>query len=311
MLQQPSYASIYPVGQGLALAAGQLVFGNPWAGVVLSIAGFVSLVFWMLRGWVSPGWAFVGGLLAVFEFGPLSPWMNNYWGGGVAAMAGCLVFGALPRLVRGGRMRDAAILGAGLGLHLLARPYESLFLAGSVVVFLAPAFRVVRRALPVAVAVALPAAGLILVQNRAVTGSWSTLPAVLSRYEYGTPTTFTFQPVPVPHRALTPEQEMSYRSQVSYHGEGADTVRRYLVRLWFRMRVYGFFFLPALSVARLAFLVRLREPRTRLGGGDGGSVRARVELLSVLLSALLAALACLFVLARSSGCKSGRGAWRS
>ena len=49
----------------------------------------------MLRGWATPGWALVGGLLAVCEFGPLNMWMNCYWGGAVSASAGCLVFGRI------------------------------------------------------------------------------------------------------------------------------------------------------------------------------------------------------------------------
>ena len=98
VLQDPSYSSIYPLGQGLALALGWTIFGHPWAGVVLSVAALCSLCYWMLRGWTTPGWALAGGLLAVIEFGPLNEWMNIYWGGAVAAAAGCLVFGALPRL---------------------------------------------------------------------------------------------------------------------------------------------------------------------------------------------------------------------
>ena len=43
-------------------------------------------------------WALAGGVLAVIEFGPLNQWMNGYWGGTLAAVAGCMVFGALPRL---------------------------------------------------------------------------------------------------------------------------------------------------------------------------------------------------------------------
>ena len=84
VLQTPAYASIYPIGQGLTLAIGRAIFGLPWAGVLLSTAAMCSLCYWMLRGWTTPGWALVGGLLAVIEFGPLNAWMNSYWGGSVA-----------------------------------------------------------------------------------------------------------------------------------------------------------------------------------------------------------------------------------
>ena len=98
VLQQPTYSSIYPLGQGLAMALGSMIFGIPWAGVLLSTAAFCALCYWMLRGWTTSLWALLGGLLAVVEFGPLSQWMNSYWGGAFSATAGCLVFGALPRL---------------------------------------------------------------------------------------------------------------------------------------------------------------------------------------------------------------------
>ena len=63
VLQEPAYSSIYPVGQGMALALGRLIFGVPWAGVVLSVGAFCSLCYWMLRGWTTPGWALLGGSL--------------------------------------------------------------------------------------------------------------------------------------------------------------------------------------------------------------------------------------------------------
>src|ERR1700722_9640678 len=69
VLQQPTYSSIYPVGQGLTLALGRAVFGYAWAGVLLATAAFCSLCYWMLRGWVAPPWALLGGSLAVMEFG--------------------------------------------------------------------------------------------------------------------------------------------------------------------------------------------------------------------------------------------------
>src|ERR1035438_1441329 len=77
-LQEPSYSSIYPLGQGLALAIGWTIFGHPWAGVLLSLAAFCALCYWMLRAWTTPGWALVGGCLAVCEFGPLNRWTNSY-----------------------------------------------------------------------------------------------------------------------------------------------------------------------------------------------------------------------------------------
>jgi hypothetical protein len=179
------------------------IFGHPWAGVVLSVAALCSLCYWMLRGWTTPGWALVGGLLAVIEFGPLNEWMNMYWGGAVAAAAGCLVFGALPRLRNQPRTRDAVWLGLGLAIHLLTRPYESIFLLLSVILFFLPALgqpnqrRRLVKAAAVAALVVLPAIGLTLLQNREVTGSWTTIPYALSRYQYGVPTTFTFQPNPI------------------------------------------------------------------------------------------------------------------
>jgi hypothetical protein len=101
VLQQPTYSSIYPIGQGLSMAVGRMIFGHPWAGVLMSAAAFCALCYWMLRGWTTPGWALVGGVLAVIEFGPLNKWMNSYWGGAFASAGGCLVFGALPRLRNG------------------------------------------------------------------------------------------------------------------------------------------------------------------------------------------------------------------
>ena len=124
----------------------------PWAGVLLSMGVLCALCYWMLRGWTSPGWALAGGLLAVCQFGPLNAWMNCYWGGAPSAIAGCLVFGALPRLsgpaartwpAVGARfeLRDALLLGLGLGIQMLSRPFESVFLDLSAVLFFLPELR--------------------------------------------------------------------------------------------------------------------------------------------------------------------------
>ena len=266
-LQEPSYSSIYPIGQGAALAIGWMIFGSPWTAVVLSMAAFCALCYWMLRGWTTPGWALAGGLLAVFEFGPLNEWMNGYWGGGVSAAAGCLVFGAAPRLRERWLTREAILLGVGLAVQWLTRPYECILLVMCVLLYFLPALRKpeearkLARAVAVVVLMMLPAAAITLIQNKQVTGSWTTLPYMLSRYQYGVPTTFTTQPNPVPHRELTPQQQLEYKMQVSFHGNAAETVTRFLGRLEYRVRFYRFFFFTPLYLALAAFLVALREWR--------------------------------------------------
>jgi hypothetical protein len=115
------------------------------------------------------------------------------------------------------------------------------------------------RAAAAALLVMLPAGGLLLLQNHAVTGSWTTMPYVLSRYQYGIPATFCLQPNPVPHRQLTPEQDLDYRAQSAIHGDGPETVRTFVERLGYRLRYYRFFFLPPLYLALLAFLLTLRR----------------------------------------------------
>jgi len=261
VLQEPTYSSIYPVGQGAALALGWMIFGNPWAAVLISVAALCALCYWMLRGWTTPGWALVGGLLAVMEFGPLNQWMNGYWGGALPAAAGCLVFGALPRLRRGGGVRDGVLLGAGLEIHLLTRPYESVYLGLCVVLILLPAWRSVTKPLLAAGLVVLPAICLTLLQNKQVTGSWTTLPYALSQYQYGVPAALTFQANPAPHRELTREQELDYKMQRSFRGVKTETIGSYLLRLAYRIRYYRFFFMPPLYLALPFFFLALRRPR--------------------------------------------------
>jgi hypothetical protein len=306
VLQEPSYSSIYPVGPALVLALGQIVFGLPWAGVALSAAAFCALCYWMLRGWTTPGWSLAGGLLAVCEFGPLSNWMNSYWGGAVSAAAGCLVFGALPRIRERGRVRDAVVLGLGIGLQMLSRPYESLFLDVAVVLFWIPELRrrkkwpkLARAAVPAALAV-LPALLLIGIHNRAVTGSWTTLPYELSRYQYGIPTTFTIQPVPLPHASLTAAQRLYYEGQSAAHG-GSETPVAWLERFWSRLPFYRFFLLPPLMLAAAFFLPLMREFRYLWVGVTIALFALGTTFYPYFFPHYIAAAACLFVLAGVRG----------
>jgi hypothetical protein len=294
VLQQPTYSSIYPLGQGLAMAIGRMLFGIPWAGVLLSTAAFCSLCYWMLRAWTTPLWALVGGLVAVCEFGPLSQWMNSYWGGALSATTGCLVFGALPRLREQARARDAALLGLGLALQLLTRPYEFIFLFASAVLFLLP-FRKLSKLAPTFL-VLLSAIALMLLQNKQVTGSWATLPYTLSQYQYGVPAGLTFQPNPVPHNDLTPQQQLDYKMQLAFGPSGPETIGTYLTRLAYRVRFYRFFFLVPLYLVLPVFFWTVREFRFAWVALTLLLFALGVNFFPIFQAHYIAAVTCLFVL---------------
>jgi hypothetical protein len=295
VLQQPSYSSIFPLGQGLALELGRAIFGHPWAGVLLSEAALCALCYWMLRGWISAGWALAGGLLAVFQLGPLTYWMNSYWGGAVSGIAGCLVFGSLPRLLKRVRNRDAILLGVGLGLELLTRPYECGYLAAIVGTFLLFHWKRLALVVPLVIAATLPFLSLTLAQNRAVTGSWTTLPYMASRDQYGVPTTFTFQPVPAPHRDLTPEQQRGYDVQSEVHDQ--ESARSLWERLLDRASYVRFFLCPALLVTLPVFLFTLRDRRLWWPAASIVLILAGSAFYPYFYPHYFAALACAFLLA--------------
>ena len=300
ILQQPKYASIYTLGQGIVLAFGKLVFGSYWTGVLLASGVLCALCYWMLRGWVAPIWALAGGLLAVMEFGPLNPWVNSYWGGSASASAGCLVFGALPRLRKSQRIRDGLLLGLGVGLEILTRPFETVFLGVAVLAYCAVAFRDEWRGFvkpgTAALCIVAAALGLTLLQNKAVTQSWLTMPYMLSRYQYGVPATLTFQANAVPHRQMTAEQALDYQAQSKIHGPGTDSFGMYLRRLAYRFRYLRFFLLPPLYFALLPFARSLRDWRYVWAVGTTVLFALGTNFYPYFYPQYLAAMTCLLLL---------------
>ncbi len=208
----PTYQSMYFPGQGLMLAAGQIVFGNPWWAVLITTALFCAALCWMLQAWLPATWAFFGGMLAVLHLGLFSYWGNTFHAGVLIGFAGALVLGAFPRFLRRHHARHAWLLALGISILVLCRPYEGLLLCLPVLAaFLHHAWRAaaaarrliaLRAALPLALVVA--SVGWLGYYDQQVNGSATTLPYTLNRAQYAVAPYYVWQqarPEPAYHHA--------------------------------------------------------------------------------------------------------------
>lgn len=127
IIQRPTYCSAFYPAPGIFLALGQKFAGHAFWGVCLSTGLMCAAICWMLQAWLPARWALLGGLLSVIRLATFSYWANGYDGGSVAALGGALVLGALPRIKRHQRVRDALLMAAGFALLANSRPYEGLF----------------------------------------------------------------------------------------------------------------------------------------------------------------------------------------
>jgi len=125
----PTYQSMYFPGQGLVLAASKVVVGNPWIGLLVVSALMCAALCWMLQAWLPPSWALLGGAIAVLRLGVFSYWTNTYHAGGsLGALGGALILGALPRLTKTAKLRYALLIGMGIAILVLTRPYEGILM---------------------------------------------------------------------------------------------------------------------------------------------------------------------------------------
>ena len=205
--QRPTYMSMYFPAQGMVGAAGKAVAGNPWFGVWLSTGLMCAAMCWMLQRWLPPGWALLGGMIAVMRLALFSYRIDSYNRGACAAIGGALVLGTLPRIMRIPRICDGLWLALGVAILANSRPYEGLLLRMPVVCALVwltarkallPAPVLFRRAIAPA-ALLVVVAGMAGYYNYRVFGDPFTLPYQVNRATYASAPVFLWQrPRPEP-----------------------------------------------------------------------------------------------------------------
>lgn len=263
----PTYGSMYFPGYGLLLAAGKVLFGNPWFGVLLSGALMCSAICWMLQAWLPARWAFLGGAIAVIHLALFSYWVNTYHAAATpGVIGGALILGSLPRLKKTCQLRHGILMGIGISLLILTRPYEGMLLCLPVAASLGlwikkgkncpPPSILMRRAV-IPFAIIAFTLGWLGYYDKAAFGKVTTLPYTINRATYAIAPYFIWQHARPEPAYRHPEMRRFYhRGELDYYDYvKKDPLKQTLIKVaWVSFFFSGFALLPPLLMIRRVFL---------------------------------------------------------
>ncbi len=273
IIQQPTYASMYPPVQGIFLGLGEKL-GDPWIGVIISVSLMCAAVCWMMQGWMPPEWALFGTILLILKLCVNGLWINSYLGGSGSAIGGALLIGSLPRLQKYRHAVSTAAMLAGLGVVILinTRPFDGGILSLVVLVCLIPTLRKrLAQSRAATIRLMLLPAGIVLLCGGLLTGyySWRVTGSPLrvgyqiNRDTYGWPENLGFLPAKKLHLRHKALQDM-YVKEVEHrkiYSNATSLLDNFTTRAFDN---WTYFLGPLLTIPLLFLPWILRQRRSRL-----------------------------------------------
>lgn len=307
VLMRPVHVSKYFPAQGIVLAIGKRLTGHPAVGIWLSAALACAATVWMLQSWLTPAWAFFGGILMALQFGIFSYWSQTYWGGMLPALGGALFFGAVRRLWDRITWQNSLWLGVALVILVSSRPLEGLLVAlPTTFVFMRRLWGQrhglgvglwLRLVLPGGVILCLGFCALGL-YDQAITGSVFKTPYSLHEEQYQESRPFIFMPV---------HQKLAYSSPILQYYYEVEEMKPYVtqrVPKWFvtsmarKLATWWQFYCGYILSFPLIFPALLRGGRSRFLQAGIIAALVTLSILSSPTAVLVRGLIDLLVLAQ-------------
>ena len=125
VIQWPHYMSTRPPLAGLFLYLGQVLFGSPFFGNLLSVGLTSAALCWMLLEWLPRRWAATGTVIVILGFCVFGYWVNSYWCPAPNVLGAAILLALVPRIERQPQLWHAAFFIPAMALLAGIRPYEN------------------------------------------------------------------------------------------------------------------------------------------------------------------------------------------